>query len=92
MTEPLAKVEKPEDLLFSTLDSLQEVLVIVIMYLGIMYMQKEAPPTLPMFFKFLGLLVVLLFAQFYILKLDMFKIFPSTVAAVLATKVFKIML
>lgn len=85
---------KPQDqsLVFSMLETLDDVLVIVLLFVVLLYVKKEKPPSLINLFKFLGILVGVLFIQFYILKLDMFKVIPSSAAYMLVGKVFNVLM
>ena len=72
-------------------DAIKELLLIVLIYAIILYFEKKPIPTIHSMLRFTTYVVVFLIVQFYVLNVDMFKILPSTAAAVVAAKTFGIM-
>lgn len=72
-------------------DAIKELLLIVLIYAVILYFEKKPIPSVTSMAKFTSYVVVFLTVQFYVLNVDMFKILPSTAAAVVAAKTFGIM-
>ena len=72
-------------------DAIKELLLIVLIYAIILYFEKKPIPTIPSMLRFTTYVIVFLIVQFYVLNVDMFKILPSTAAAVVAAKTFGIM-